>query len=91
MKDYQNEHLEPNRAYAEFKEKFEQKYSKNLRSLSDYHGGLMPYISFSILCENARAFARGDVKEIWPGAGVLNMTGLCADVKMLDSLAKYNW
>ncbi|MBE6033886.1 MAG: hypothetical protein E7222_04215 [Clostridiales bacterium] len=82
---------EPNRVYAEAKERFMRKYDRSIKSLSTYHGGMETFICFEVLCANARAFARGDVGEIWKGAGVLDMNELCADVKMLDSLAQYNW
>lgn len=82
---------EPNRPYAEAKSKFMEKYAGNIASLSNYHGGMETFICFSVLCENARAYARGDINEIWAGAGKLNMDELCRDVKMLDSLARYNW
>ena len=82
---------EPNRVYAEAKENFMKKYDKSIKSLSKYHGGMETFICFEVLCANARAFARGDIKEIWAGAGVLDMKELCSDVKMLDSLATYNW
>ncbi|MFV0516777.1 MAG: hypothetical protein ACK5MV_05220 [Aminipila sp.] len=82
---------EPNRPYSEAKDKFMKKYDKSIKGLCNYHKGLETFVCFEVLCANARAFARGDIKEIWAGAGVLDMKELCRDVKMLDSLAKYNW
>lgn len=82
---------EPNKAYLEFRNKFMAKYAASINGLSVYHKGIEQHICFAILCENARAYARGENSEIWPGAGKVNMAELCADVKMLDKLAAYKW
>lgn len=82
---------EPNRVYAEAKEKFMLKYDASIKGLSAYHGGMETFICFDVLCSNARAFARGEVSEIYKGAGIIDMKELCRDVKLLDELVKYDW
>lgn len=82
---------EPNKAYAEFRKSMMEKYWENILSFHRYYGGMETFIAFAVLCENARAFARGDVAEIWPGGGKVDMNELVQDVKLLDRLAVYKW
>lgn len=66
-----------------------EKFDANIRSLCRYYPGMETYIAFAILCGNARAFAKGQASEIWPGAGTVNMPELVEDVKKLDSFFVY--
>lgn len=80
---------DPKQAYAEFRNAMMAKYESNIQSLNKYYHGMETFICFDVLCANARAFARGEMKEIWLGAGTVDMPKLIKDVKMLDSLAVY--
>jgi hypothetical protein len=80
---------DPKQAYAEFRKAMMAKYEANIKSLNKYYHGMETFICMDVLCANARAYARGDMKEIWPGAGAVDMLKLVADVKMLDDLAVY--
>lgn len=62
-----------------------EKYAANISNFSRYYGGMETFIAFDVLCANARAHARGEVKEIWPGGGSVDMDELIKDVRKLDS------
>lgn len=62
-----------------------EKYAANISNFSRYYGGMETFIAFDVLCANARAFVKGDTKEIWPGGGSVNMDELVKDVQKLDS------
>lgn len=65
------------------------KYHDNLVKLSLYDPAnkIEMHICFVMLCYNARAYKRGDLKSIIPGAGTVNMAELIKDVEKLDSIA----
>jgi len=81
---------ETNEGYKDHRELMFKKYETNLKSL-DKKYTMEPYLCFAILCENARAFNRGDLKEVLPGGGIVNMNELIADVRQLDQLAGVEW
>jgi hypothetical protein len=62
-----------------------QKYAANIQNLNRYYGGMETFICFEVLCANARAYARGEKKEIWPGGGSVDMGELMKDVAKLDT------
>lgn len=62
-----------------------EKYAANIQNLNRFYGGMETFICFEVLCANARAYARGEVDQIWPGGGSVDMGELIKDVRKLDT------
>lgn len=80
---------EKEQAFKAKKAEMQKKYDSNIKALNRYYNGMETFICFDVLCANARAYARGEFKEIWPGGGKVDMDELIKDVKELDSFIVY--
>jgi len=81
------ENREIEQKYQEQKSKMIKKYDANIKSFFKSQG-YDTNICFDMLVFNGHCFMKGVKAEVIPGGGVINVTELIKDVKVLDDLAK---